>query len=79
MSIAERGDDPCRFLFIVYDHHQPSAWSHFALEEALAVRPVVRFPMVGRLYGVEDRLQVRLKLCVTTVRVEDVKQPSVLE
>jgi hypothetical protein len=70
MSIAERGDDPRRVLLIVYDHHQPLARSCFALEEPLPVRPAIWFPMVRRFDRVEDKAQIRLKLCVPTVRVQ---------
>jgi hypothetical protein len=55
MSIAERCDDPCRFLLIVYDHHQPLARSGVALEEPLAVWPTVRFPVIWRFDRVEDK------------------------
>lgn len=79
MSIAERGNDSCWFLLIVYDYHQPSARPHVPPEETLAMRPAVRFPMVGRLHGFEYTLQVRLKLHMAAVRVQDVKQPGVPE
>lgn len=69
MSIAERGNDSCWFLLIVYDHHQPSARSHVPLEETLAMRPAVGFPMVARLHRAEYTVQMRLKLYMTAVRV----------
>jgi hypothetical protein len=73
MPISERSNDPRRFLLIVYDHHQPSAWSDVLLEEALPIRPVIRFLMIGRFHGIEDGLQVRLKLRMTAVRVQDMQ------
>jgi hypothetical protein len=56
MSIAESRHDSRWRLLIVYDHHQPSARPHIALEEPLTVGPVVGCPMVGHLHSVENLL-----------------------
>lgn len=79
MSIAERRNDPCGFLLIVYDHHQPSARSDVPLKETLAMRPAVGFSMIGQPHSVQYVLQMRLKLYMATVRIQDVQQPRVLE
>ena len=79
MSIAECRNDPCWLLCRVYDDHQPAGRSGFTLEEPLSIGPSLLLPMVGRLKCVEHRLQMRLKLGVAVMRVQDMQQPRVLE
>ncbi len=79
MPVAERGHDPCWLLRKVYDDHQPIGGSRVALEEPLPIGPALWFSMVGRVEGVQDGLQMRLKLGVALVWIQDVQQPGVLK
>ena len=71
MSIAECRNNPCWLLCRVYDDHQPMGRSGFALEEPLSIGPSLRFAVVGQLKRVKHRLQMRLKLGVALVRIQD--------
>jgi hypothetical protein len=79
MSIPERGHDPGRLCFEVYDHHQPATGAHIPLEEALAVRALVGLAMVGRSDRREHRIEVRRQLGMASVRIKDVIAPRVGE
>ena len=79
MSIAQRGNDPCRFLLIVYDHHQPPTGTGIPLIEALAVGTLVRLAMIRRRNRSENRGDVRSHLGVADLRIQDVVVPRVGE
>ena len=79
MSIPERGHDPRRLRFEVYDHHQPATWARVPLEEALTVGVVVGFAMVGCRDRREHRMEVRRQLGMAGVRIQDVIAPRVGE
>lgn len=79
MSIPERGHDPRRLCFEVYDHHQPATGSSISLEEPLTVRALVGFAMVGRCDRRKHRAEVRRQLGMAGVRIQDVTAPRVGE
>jgi hypothetical protein len=70
VSVAERGHDPGRLSFKVYDDHQPAAWSYVPLVEPFSVWPGVWFSMVRRGDRFEYRPEMGLKLGMAAVRIE---------
>lgn len=79
MSIAERGHDPRRLCFEVYDHHQPATGTRIPLEEAFAVRTIVGFTMIRVRDCPENRIEVRRQLDMADARIQDVIVPCVSE
>jgi hypothetical protein len=79
VSITEGCHDTRRLLCRVYDDHQPAGGTNSGLEETLTICPRLPFSVIGRLKCSEDGLQMRLKLRVPIVRIQDVQRPSVLE
>ena len=79
MSVSERGYDPRRLYVEVYDHHQPATGARIPLEEALTVRALVGFAMVGRRDRREHCIEVRRQLGMAGVLIQDVIPPRVGE
>ena len=79
MSVAERGYDPGRLLFEVYDHHQPSTGTDISSVEALAVRTLVALAMIRCRNRCENCIEVRCHLAVADLRIQNMVVPRVGE